>query len=34
MHRVSTVENQPYIPEIKAVLFEVRLPFRLISLKH
>lgn len=34
MYYISTVENQPCIPKIKAVLYNVRLSFRLVPFKH
>jgi hypothetical protein len=34
MHRLSTIENQPSIPKIKTVLFEVLLPLCLVPFKY
>jgi len=34
MHRISTVEDQPCIPEVEMVLFKVRLPFCFVPFKY
>jgi hypothetical protein len=34
MDRVSTVENQPRVAKIKAVFFDILLPFHLVPFKH
>jgi hypothetical protein len=34
MHRVSTVKDQPRIPKIEIVLFQVRLSFCFVPFEH